>query len=400
MLPILTLTPTAPWQRNLRSLWFAQVIAMIGMSACIPFLPLYVRELGVAEQDAAWWAGIITAAPFVFSSLLTPLWGALGDKVGQKPMVIRAVAGLGITVTLMGFAPNVWVLLALRLAQGAASGFVASNNAFVSKQTPGEHVGYALGTLQTSISAGNIIGPLIGGFIADWIGMRSVFFFVGVMCVISMMLIVRNVHEDRSLHGGGTSRVLGNLAMVLRDRTIRVLLLALLVTQTSTVMLTPIFPLCLEQLGAPHEMLSFLSGLVMSIIGVAIVISAPWWGARSDRKGYTRTIIVAAIIMSLGQLSQAFVPTWHWLIPIRTVMGLAVGALLPLAYAQLTKLSPPDRRGGVMGIASSATLIGNLLGPLLTSFVAISLGLPWVFVVASGVMVVGTGLYASRRKAV
>lgn len=97
-----------PWERNLVVIWIAQFIAMIGMSACIPFLPLYVRELGVAAEDAAMWSGIIAAAPFVLSSLLTPVWGALGDRYGQKTMVMRAILGLGIAMTLMGFAPNIW----------------------------------------------------------------------------------------------------------------------------------------------------------------------------------------------------------------------------------------------------------------------------------------------------
>ena len=77
-----------PWQRNLLVLWLAQFIAMIGMSAYIPFLLLFVLKLGVAKEDATLWSGVITAAPFLMPALLTPLWGVVGDTYGQKSMVV------------------------------------------------------------------------------------------------------------------------------------------------------------------------------------------------------------------------------------------------------------------------------------------------------------------------
>ncbi|MBK7033612.1 MAG: MFS transporter [Ignavibacteria bacterium] len=329
-----------PWQRNLLVLWFAQFIAMVGMSACIPFLPLFVRDLGVAQEDAALWSGIITAAPFVMSSLLTPLWGSLGDKYGQKSMVVRGILGLGIAMTLMGFSNSIWMLLGLRIFQGAASGFVASNNAFVSVQTPPERVGVALGTL-------------------------TVFFFVGVMCAVSLVILIYKLREERTVVSSRGARVLGNVRVAWRSVNIRSLLIMVMMVQTAIVMATPIFPYYLEQLGAPTSMLSTLAGIVVSIVGVCTIISAPWWGNRSDTFGFRTTMIIAGSIVGVGMLLQAVVPSYEWLFPVRTMMGLAVGALLPLMYSELSRNAPSGRKGGIMGLASSATLLGNLTGPYL-----------------------------------
>lgn len=382
----------APWQRNLLVLWIAQFIAMVGMSACIPFLPLFVRDLGVAAEDAALWSGIITAAPFIMSSALTPLWGALGDRYGQKAMVIRGVLGLGVAMTLMGMSTNIWMLFALRIFQGAASGFVASNNAFVSAQTPPEKVGVSLGTLQTSISAGNIIGPLVGGLVSDAVGFRPVFYLVGLLCAVSLVILVRGLHEERSTGSARGARVFGNMRVVGRTPMLRTVIVMILLAQTSIVMPSPIFAYYLEELGAPPSMLSTLAGIVVSIVGICTIISAPWWGARSDRFGFARTIVIAGSIVVAGQLLQAVVPTYEWLYPVRTMMGLAVGAILPMMYGELSRHAPSGRKGGIMGLASSATLLGNLIGPLMCSAIATHLPLSWVFVAAALVMAIVVGM--------
>lgn len=368
---------------------------MIGMTGVLPFLPLYVVELGVSKADAPTWAGIIAAAPFIMAASLTPIWGVLGDKYGQKPMVLRAVLGLGVTVTLMGFAPNVVVLLILRLVQGAASGFIAANNAFVSSQTPTEKAGYALAMLQTSLSAGSILGPLVGGTLGDAVGFRWAFVLVGVLCLISFVVVYYRVHEDRSKQTALPGRLRKNLELVYRDRGLRSLLFILFAGQAAVVLTAPIFPFYLEQLGAPEELLATLAGAAVSITGVSTIFSAPFWGKRSDRKGYKTTMIVVTAIIACGMFAQAWIPWYGWIYPLRLLIGLAVGALLPLTYAELTRRVPDGRRGGIMGLASSATLMGNFTGPLVCSVIVGHLPVRYAFVASALVM---TGVHVMARR--
>ena len=383
------------WQRNLIVLWFAQFVAMIGMSAVLPFLPLYVRELGVPQQDAAFWSGLINAAPFITSSIMTPMWGAMGDRFGQKTMVIRAVIGLGLTVALMGFAPNVWVLFILRLLQGAASGFIAANNAFVSTQTPTEHAGMALSTLQTSVAAGTVVGPLIGGAISDAAGANVVFFVVGGLCAISSYILWSKLVEERVAVTGHPPRVLRNMRIVVREPMLRYLLLTLFIVQTALMLPSPIYPYYIAELGAPSYVLSSITGTIVSLVGIMSVISGPWWGARSDRLGFRPTMMAAAGVVAIGMLAQAFVPSYHWLFPIRAIMGIATGALQPLVFGELTRRAPAGRKGGIMGMASSATLAGNLTGPLMCA--ALAPWMPhWMLFVVSAISMASIVLIARR----
>lgn len=383
-----------PWRRNLAVLWFAQLVAMIGMSSCIPFLPLFIHELGVRDADANVWSGVITAAPFIMSASLTPLWGVLGDKYGQKAMVVRGVLGLCVAMTLMGFSVSIWMLFVLRMFQGAVSGFVASNNAFVSAQTPSEHTGYALSTLQTSIWTGNIIGPLVGGAIADAFGMRTTFFFVGAMCLLSFIIIITHVHE-KVREGGMAARtrrsatpIRTNIGLVLRRPTLSRPILILFISQTAIVLVSPVMPYYIKELGAPSTMLATISGTIVSLVGVMSIITAPWWGRRADVLGFRSTMRKATGVVIVGMACQSIVPWYGWLFPVRIIIGLAVGALIPMLYAELTRQSPRARRGGMMGLASSATLLGNLVGPLLCSGITMVLPLRWAFVAATLIMCV------------
>lgn len=195
----LTNTSEFPWKKNLYVIWTAQFIAMIGMNGCVPFLPLYIRELGVTDiAQAKRWAGLVFAAPFVLSFIMTPFWGYIGDKYGKKLMVVRAIMGLMLAMFLMGLAQNVWQLFILRVIQGGISGFIAANLSLVTAFTPKEHSGYAIAILQTSTTSGIMVGPVVGGVFADTVGIRESFFLVTTLCFLSAIIVVFMVKEKKN----------------------------------------------------------------------------------------------------------------------------------------------------------------------------------------------------------
>lgn len=378
---------TFPWKRNLYILWSAQLIAMIGMSACVPFLPLYVRELGVTKlADTKWWAGLIQAGPFFLSFLTTPLWGALGDKYGKKPMVIRAIFGLSLSVFLMAFAQDVWQLFFLRIFQGAVSGFVAASLALVAATTPTARSGYAIGFLQTSISAGTVVGPLFGGVLADVFGLRSVFIIVAAFCFTSGLIIVLFVGENKqSANRKRTPRVRENIRFVLQRPQLRRILIFIVLVQSSIVFVSPIFVLYLESLHTPEALLKTVTGVMIGSVGLFTALFAPFWGKRNDRQGYEKTLSLALPLRGIAALLQGFVPSYIFLFPLRVVIGVFTAALIPTLYTALSKRSPEEARGGLMGLASSATLLGNLLAPIACGWLAGQVGMVWCFV-ASGML--------------
>ena len=185
------------WQRNVYAIWVAQFLAMVGLTLIVPFLPFYLRTLGVATtEDVERWSGFLFAAPFLVQTLAAPLWGVLGDRYGRKMMVLRAMLGIGVTNMLSAAVGNAGQLVALRAVQGGVSGFVAAGNALVTATIPPDRMGAALGLLQTSLTGGGIIGPLVGGALADLVGHRAVFVITGAMCWIAAVVVARGAREE------------------------------------------------------------------------------------------------------------------------------------------------------------------------------------------------------------
>jgi len=178
----------AHWRRNLIVCVFGSFTTIVAMTLMLPFLPLYVEQLGVKDHAAiVQWSGIAYGATFFTAALTAPLWGRLADLYGRKPMLIRASLGMAVIMSLMGMAHNVWQLVGLRLLAGLLGGFASGSTVLVATQTPKDRCGWALGVLSSGIMAGNLVGPIIGGSLPPLIGIRSTFLAAGALIFITFL---------------------------------------------------------------------------------------------------------------------------------------------------------------------------------------------------------------------
>ncbi len=363
---------------------------MLGISMFLPFLPLYLRELGVTEPGKLEsMSGLIFAAPFLSATVATPVWGFLGDRHGRKLMVVRAALGLTVATTLMGLATTAGQLFFLRVLQGVISGFIAAALALMASAAPRERMGYAIGTLQTAIPSGTILGPLLGGFLADRIGARQVFFVTAGMTLVAaiiVMVLVREAERPRSTAGFG--RIFENYALVFGSPQLRSLFLVLFACQFALMALGPIMALFVESLGAHGKHLATTTGAIFAVTGLATVLTAPRWGRRSDRHGYRLTLKTALLGSALFALPQGLVTAPWQLFLARIPYGLFIGGIVPSVHAMISLRAPDERRAGVLGVTSTALMLGNLMGPLLGGVIAGALGLRSIFFTSTAVFVV------------
>ncbi len=380
------------WQKNLYSLWFAQLIAAMGLSLIVPFLPLYLRELGVVEKEAVKiWSGFIFSAPFMVSAFLQPLWGMLGDRRGRKPMVVRAMLGLALANFLMGFAQTPTQVLILRFLQGSLAGFVAPSLALMASCTPREKTGQVLGTLQSALVTGMIIGPLLGGVLAHFMGYRPIFFWTAFFCFAGAMLVLRFVKEDFVRKEKEKRATLGeNLRFVFQSPELRVLIILMILVQLSIVIVAPFLSLYVEFLEFSPEYIGLMTGVVFGITGVANAVTAPFWGRRADRMGYRKVLNNSLLGISLFSLPQAFVTNVYQLLILRAGLGVFVSGVIPTINTIVQRSTSEKDRGGIYGIFQSALLVGNMAGPLLGGFLAASLGLRWIFLINTLIFVIAT----------
>lgn len=390
-----------PWRRNLYLLWAILFAAFIGLSLILPFVPLYVRTLGVSDPaEVMRWSGLLLSGPFMVSFLVTPLWGALGDRYGQKLMVVRALIGSALAYVGMALAASVGGLFAWRLALGAVSGFLAAGMALVSVTAPDDERGYALGLLQSVIPAAGLIGPVFGGVLADLIGYRAIFLSVSVVCFIGGVLAAVFLTEPRTtVHVGQRVSVRANLLTAWRHPGLRRALMAIVASQTLTTTLQPIFVLFVEQLGVEARLLSTTTGTLFAATGLTALVAGPWWGRRGDRLGYRRAVRWALSGAAVTLVVQGLTTHVWQLMGLRLVYGGFVAGILPSLFGFVTAVSPPEHRGGVMGLCSSATMLGNLLGPLAGGFIAAHAGVRSVFAVSAVLLLAVTLITRPPRAA-
>lgn len=377
------------WKRNLFVCWFGSFATMAGTSLVIPFLPFYIRELGISSlAGIEQWSGFAFGATFIVSAIASPIWGRLADRYGRKLMLLRASIGLGVVMVLLGFVQNVYQLVAMRLMQGAVSGYIAAAITLVATQTPREHAGWALGTLSTGSVGGTLLGPLFGGWLAELIGFRHVFFVTGSLIFLSFLASAFFVKEEfvRSEQTQLSEREIWHL--IPNPKVLVAMFLTTFMIQFANMSIEPIVTVYVQQLVGDSAHVTLISGIVVSASGLASILSASRLGKLSDRIGPRKVLLSCLVAAALLFIPQAFVQSAWQLVILRFLVGIATAGLLPSVNA-LVKLSVPDSVSGrVFGYNQSAQYLGNIVGPVLGGQMAARLGIKYVFFFTSILLLV------------
>ncbi len=372
------------WKKNLYVIWICQFIAMLGMSMVVPFLPLFVKQLGVTDSsDVARWSGLVFSGPFWSSLFLTPVWGYLGDRYSRKLMVVRAIFGLGIAQLINGSSASVYQLFTGRLIQGIMSGFIPASMALVSATTPKEKTGYALGLLQMATSGGIVIGPFVGGFLSDIIGIRAIFYITFALCVLSGLLVLIYVKEEKEYTYEKKITLLDNYKFVWKSLQLRLIIFMVILSQIAIGFNQPFFALYVESLKIESRYFATIAGFLYGIMGIFTMIGSPLWGRYNEKNIIKNSLAVASLVASICYVLHSIIYDPVLIGIVRSFLGLALGGLMPVLFTLVSNNTPLDRRGGLMGIASSAQIFGNLSGPIVSGLFASEYGIRSVFIVSS-----------------
>jgi DHA1 family multidrug resistance protein-like MFS transporter len=379
-----------PWQRTLWAMVAIQFVMTMAFSMLTPIMPLFLPVLGVKSASAIdLWAGLLAGVTSFVAAFASPLWGRLADRRGRKLMLLRSSLAVGVFAGLMGVAANVWQLLAFRALMGVFAGFSSTAIALVASQAPEERLGFALGWLSTGQLVGSLVGPLMGGVLADATGSyRIPFYCTAATVLVSTSFVWFGVQErfvaPPQTRGGRS--ILNSLIAVARSPGLLALFFVLLMAQFSVRTVQPVVTLFVKELVGQRPDIATLSGIAFSITGLANVVAAPFLGNKSDKIGYRRVLLICLLGATLTTLPQAFTGSYWMFTAERFAVGLFIGGILPTANALVGRLVSRAERGTVYGITSSAMFLGNSLGPISGGAVAAAFGLRWVFLVTGAVL--------------
>lgn len=385
--------PMEGWHRTLMAMVLVQVIMSIAFTAMAPILPLFLPELGVATDTGLYlWCGALGSVTSFVAALMSPFWGRVADRRGRKRMVLRSCIAIGACSILMGLVQDVWQMLGTRLLMGVFAGFSAASMILVSSQVPMRKLSYALGLMGSGQLAGSLVGPVLGGALADLTqSYRLPFFGAGTLALLSGLVCMITVREAFAppKDGGTRMSVLASLARIRATPGLVALVAVLLLSQFATQAVQPIVALYVQDIVGQRANLATLGGIALSVTGLAGIVAVPLLGRASDRFGGKRVLMLALAGAALATAPQALVGSYGAFVTERLALGLFVGSIVPIANALIARSVKESERGLTLGVTSSAYFLGNSLGPASGGVVAAYAGLPWVFVLTTCLLLAG-----------
>ncbi|MBQ6642196.1 MAG: MFS transporter [Saccharopolyspora sp.] len=353
-------------RRNIALLWAGQFTNTAGLMMLVPIMPFYIEGMGVTgTAQVQTWAGVAIAAPALALTAATPLWGRLGDRIGRHWMVVRALAGLALSMVVMALAANPVVLVAGRLLQGSLGGVVEAAQAFAGSAAPGGKRGAALGKSFSATAAGSLIGPLAGGFLVGAGGLSGLMLAVGAIAGLLAVACAAGLREPRSAEPavrgtghasrGGFRRLPGALPLAV----------AAVAAYFGVYGLIPVFAEHVQR-SYPADGAGMWVGVFQSLTWGATLLGSFWWGRHNDlAQRPVRALTIASGVCAVSIAAQALPLGAVGLALLRLVQGAAFAGLAQSLFFHVSRHAPADRRSGLIGTANSFLLAGQSAGPLL-----------------------------------
>jgi len=409
------------WKRNLVFIWVGVFVGLLGANFVFPFIPFYLEELGVeGESNRAFWTGVTASVTGLSLTLTAPIWGSMADRFGRKAMFLRALAGAGALIAVMGVAQALWHFVLLRFLMGAFAGTMGAAAALVAATTPRAKVGYALGMLQTGQFAANMVGPALGGYVAASLGMRQSFFFCAALygiAVVAVFLFVREQPPEgedsdeaaRPARPRGEGSLIGNLRVVIRERQVVLMLLLLFALWLSTTFVRPVMPLSIDDFAGDsgredhvHLVLGPMdrymrteaaTGLVFAAVGLTSTIAALAVAPVGQRIGYRKSVAISAAVTGILFIPVALANNFAAFVLLFAATGLFQGAMVPGTNALIAASTPEGKHGSTFGLAASMQSLALLVGPTAGGAVSALFGIRSVYLVI-GVLLLFTAVAA------
>ena len=391
---------------GMRNVWII-TISMTILAVCytmiIPFLPIYLLELGVSKDDVALWSGLVFGITFLIAGIMAPIWGKIADNKGKKRMALRAGFAIAVSYFLIGLVTDQYQLLLGRAFVGFANGFYPAAMTMVSLSVDEKRVGRALGIFQMGLILGNVIGPFLGGAIESVVGMRPVFYVSGIAVFIATLAVLFFVKEPRiaskKIEDTTATKQKTSLREDFKAVSEKPVLVRLLwiffFMQCAIMMLQPILALYVGDMQGTMEGAAIISGSILSIGGLAGALTTNLWVRIGERRGYFRTISYCMIGSGIVLLLQSLPVGIWWFGVLQVLIGSCIVGINPSLSAAVTLNTEPGFRGRMFGMTTTAQQFGSMVGPVFASLVSTYIGISYVFSI-TGALLLYLGFQARR----
>ncbi len=379
------------WKRTVYISLVCVFCTAFGVSQLAPILPLYFHDLGVQTPEAmSLWSGLATGATYIIVCLAAPFWGRVADKKGRKITLIRSSFGMALCNALIAFQTTPEGVVIIRLIQGLVSGFYSASITLIASETPIERTGWALGLLASANLAGSLIGPLLGGYIADTVGIRNDFIIVGALMGLAGVLATIFIHENYVPKPNPEKLSIRKLKEQIPEfNSIVALCVASFIYAICIMSLQPVISVYIKGIvPSDTENLAFIAGAVFSAMGIAQLMSSSPLGKLVDKIGPRKVLVVSLIYVGILNIPQAYVSDVYQLAIIRFLQGFGLGGMLPALNTYLSSKTPREFTGQVFSYNQSCLFFGYFLGSVGGASLMAWLGFTTLFWVSGGLFII------------
>jgi MFS family permease len=367
-------------RRNVLVSAVASFTGFTGFTIVMPFLPLYIQQLGVEDTaQVAMWAGLSLAATPAVTAVSAPLWGRVGDRFGSKLLVLRSLTAFVLTKGAMAFVTAPWQLFGLRALLGVFAGYGALTVSMAAESVPREQMPRAIGVVQMGQRLGPAVGPLIGGIVAPLVGIRRSFLVTAAFYLAATVMIAVFYTEPHAARPREARRSLRSVfGELVRTPGFILLFTVIFAFQTVDRSFSPILPLYVAQLGVDPDRVATIAGILFSLAAFSAAFGHRITHALMDRCAARPLVTLAAIAGGVAIAVALVVPAVVTIGIALVIAGIAIGVGMTAAYSLAGRLLPADAHVTGFGLLTTASLIGLATSPVIAGFLGAS-GLNLVF---------------------
>ncbi len=388
------------WRRTLIAGWIAQFLSITGFYFVSPFFPLYLQRIGASTpQEAAFWGGLVSFAGSLALVIFSPIWGAIGDQVGRKPMLLRAFFGSGTFIFLMSFAHSPFQLVIYRFLHASVAGTVSASLSLVSTIIPDEKVHFSIGILQSAIYTGAFVGPILGGIVVTSLGYHLSFYISTIFYMIGGLIVFFFMKEH---FVRPTKKEAGEIENSVRSilKVLSVYLIFQFLFTTGNRAVYPIIPLFIQKIGDGGEGI-LNTGYIFGLSSLASAISSLFVAKILEKVSPYKLLKILFLSSFLTFLPIYLISTPFQFIILRVLTGFFVGGIIPAFNSFITEIIPNRARGKAFGFTSSAYSLGNAFGPLMGGIIGSYIGFREVFFFSAFIFLIcGLGINLISRREV
>ncbi|WP_313015114.1 MFS transporter [Brevundimonas sp.] len=399
-------------------------INLVGFGLVVPLLPFFAQSL----KAEAWQITLMFSAYSLGQFFAEPFWGRLSDRIGRKPVLLITLIANALGYLMLAFVPNIWLAIAVRLFTGLGAGNISTVQGYVADVTPPEQRAGRMGLIGAAFGLGFIVGPGLGGLLTQpqlgHIGYQLPIFLAAALAALAAVGVVVFLRESRAKADPAAPRpaFLSGLKAARDNDVVSRVLVVTLIYMAGFSAMESVFGLWAEsryQWGAREVGLSFM------IVGVISTLNQGFLAGRLARRfGESRVLATGMLLFGTSLVLQVLAPVaWFpamrlelgavsiplvqgWIIPIVMAVGACGMSLaMPNISAMISRASPPDRQGAMLGLNMASSSVARIFGPMVAGALFSGLGHDWPFLVGAlltipaAVMAINAGRAIRRAQA-